>query len=41
MVRYSYNKIITIVTVIMLEFLSAQFEHPRGLLLFYIFVTTT
>ena len=41
MPRYSYNKIITIVTVIMSEFLSARFEHPRALLLFYIFVTTT
>ena len=33
MPRDSYNKIITIVTVIMLEFLSAWFEHPGALLL--------
>ena len=39
MPRYSYNKIITIVTVIMLEFLSARFEHPDALLLFYLFLT--
>ena len=39
MPRYSYHKIITIVTVIMLEFLSARFEHPGSLLLFYLFLT--
>ena len=34
-----HDKIITIVTVIMLEFLSARFEHPSALLLFYLFLT--
>ena len=33
MPRYCFNKITTIVTVIMLEFLSARFEHPAALLL--------
>ena len=36
--RNSYNKIITIVTV-MLEFVSARFEHPGALLVFYLFLT--
>ena len=39
MTRYSYNKIITVVTVIMLEFLSAPFEHPGALAQFYLFLT--
>ena len=40
MPQYSYNNIIIIVTsVIMLEFLSAQFAHPETLLPFYLFLT--
>ena len=39
MPRYCYNGIVTIVTVIILEFLSAQFEHPDVLLLFYLSLT--
>ena len=39
MLRDSYDKIIAIVTVIMLEFLSARFEHPGALLLLYLFLT--
>ena len=35
----SYNKIVTIVTVIMLEFFSARFENPGALLVFYLFLT--
>ena len=38
MPRQGYNNIITIVTVIMLEFLSARLEHPGALPLFYLFL---
>ena len=39
MMRYSYNKIITVVTVIMLEFLPDRLEHPGALAQFYLFLT--
>ena len=39
MPRYCYNNFVTIVTVVILEFLSAQFEHPDVLLLFYLSLT--
>ena len=39
MLRYSYSNIITIVTVIVLELLSARFDHSDAVLLFYLFLT--
>ena len=37
MPRYSYNNIMVIVTIILLEFLSAQFIHPGTLPPSYLF----
>ena len=37
MPQYSYNNIIILFNVIILEFLSAQFVHPGALLPFYLF----
>ena len=37
MPRYSYNNIITVTNVIILEFLSTRFVHPGSLLPFYLF----
>ena len=39
MLTYSYNNIIIVTNVIMLEVLSAQFTHLGALLLFYLFLT--
>ena len=39
MPRYSYNNIIIVTNVIILEFLSARFVHPGSLLPIYLFLT--
>ena len=39
MPQYSYNNIIIVTNVILLEFLFPQFVHPGALLPFYLFLT--